>query len=385
MRASPRAQAHLATGSSVQPLRVASAAGVMVVDDRGREHVDMLSGWCVANLGWSHPDIRRRLRRFEGPGAVSPHHEYAPWVELASRLVDVTPGELSRVYRATGGSEAVDLALQAAMIATRRRKLVALQESYHGNTLAGLAASGDAPSSLRWGARQLKPPFDEKALPRLETALKGRDVAAFILEPIPINLGVEIPTAEFMDGARRLCSRYGTLLVLDEVATGFGRTGALFATEHYDVAPDILCLAKAITSGAAPLGAMLMTDAVAKKAADDMHSYSTYGWHPLGVEAALANLDVWERDRAKLLQNAEARGQQVQRRVEEMELGNVRRKGLAIAVDMKSGKEASRLVERARQNGALLGASGRTLQLFPPLVITQDEVETALVAIERAL
>ncbi|HET6403359.1 MAG TPA: aspartate aminotransferase family protein, partial [Candidatus Thermoplasmatota archaeon] len=365
----PRAtqRTHLAPDPSAEPLRVAQARGSIVTDERGREHVDFLAGWCVANLGWAHPDIQKRMRRYDGPDYVYPHYEHAPREELAARLADVAPGELARAFRATGGTEAVDIALQAAMLFTKRRKLVALDGCYHGNSLATLGLAGSAPQNLL-ATRRIKPPLDAKALARLETALKGRDVAALVMEPIPIALGVEVPADEFMEGAARLCRKYGTLLVLDEVATGFGRTGKLFAAEHFDVEPDMLCLAKGITSGHAPMGATLMTERVAKKVGDDIQAYSTYGWHPLAVEAALANLDVWERDADDILRNVEERGAQMRERLEELELGEVRQKGLAIAVKMESEKRASKLAERCRENGVLLTSSGEFLQMFPPLV-----------------
>lgn len=378
------ARRRLAAEPSDAPIEVASASGCTIVDAKGRAYLDMTSGWCVANLGWSHPDIRRRLRRFDGPDYVSPHQRYAPWDELAARLLAIAPGDMARAFRATGGSEAVDLALQAAMRVTGRARFVALEGSYHGDTLATLGLIGEAPRRVGPAARRIKPPLDEKALGKLETALKRRDVAALVMEPIPINLGVEVPTPAFMDGAARLCKRYGTLLILDEVATGFGRTGTLFAAERYDANPDIICLAKGMTSGAAPMGAMLATERVAKQLGEGFQSYSTYGWHPLGVEAALACLDVWERDRARLLRNVRERSEQLRAGLDELRLGDVRAAGLAVAVEMSSAKKASRLAKAVQGEGVLLGASENVLQVMPPLIVTEDEAETALVAVERA-
>src|SRR3954469_23058601 len=226
-------------------IEVARARGNYVYDARGRKYIDFVMGWCVGNFGWARPALRRRVHAFDGPDYVYPNYTYEPWRELAELLVGLAPKGLSRCCRATGGSEAVELALQAAMLHTGRRKFVAIEDAYHGNTLGAMSV-GDGDDAVRVvSVARLKPPLDAGALDPLETRLKRRDVAAMIMEPISMNLGVLIPETEFMDGLARLCHRFGTLLILDEVATGFGRTGKLFATEHYDVRPDIMTIAKA--------------------------------------------------------------------------------------------------------------------------------------------
>ena len=143
----------------------------------------------------------------------------------------------------------------------------------------------------------IAPPLDDEAAARVEKLLRGKDIAALIMEPIICNLAVLIPEGRFMRAVARSCRKYGTLLILDEVACGFGRTGTLFATEHYRVEPDILCLAKAITGGHAPMGATVVTEKVALAAQGKVGFYSTYGWHPLSVEAALATLQYIRRHR----------------------------------------------------------------------------------------
>jgi acetylornithine/succinyldiaminopimelate/putrescine aminotransferase len=288
-------------------------------------------------------------------------------------LIEVAPGELARCYRAVGGTEAVEIAIQIARAATGREKLIKIEDGYHGNSIGVQAIRG-----------RVRPPLGERALARLETALKKRDVAAFIMEPIVLNLGVEIPTAEFMTGAQALCRRYGTLFILDEVATGFGRTGAMFATEHYDVEPDILCLAKAITGGHAPMAATLVTDEVAR-AATDFELYSTFGWHPLAVEAALANLDVWRDHGDELLGNICERSDQFATRLAAMDrIERVRIAGLAIGVVLEDD-DADRVVERCREDGLLVTGEDDTLELFPALTIDRATADHGLDVLARAL
>src|ERR1051325_10973642 len=273
-------------------LEVARTEDSFVFDTKGRRYIDFMMGWCVGNLGWGNAVLVKQAKTFRGPDYVYPGYSYPPWEELAKLLVSIAPPGLTKAFRATGGSEAVDIALQAAMIHAGRRGFISLEESYHGNSIGGLSV-GD--SGKRKQVRNLlprcykvKPPLNEQALQKLEVRLKGRDIAAFILEPVSINLGVLIPERRFMQGLQRLCKKYGTLIIADEVATGFGRTGKLFACEHFDLRPDIMCMAKAVTGGLGGMGATLMTGAVARSMEKDGSFYPTYGWHPRSAELAIA-------------------------------------------------------------------------------------------------
>lgn len=382
-------RAHLQRAQPPVDVRVTGASGSTVRDARGRTYLDFVMGWCVGNLGWAQQEIKARLQAFDGPDYVPPAFQYGPWSELAGLLSGMAPGKLRKCVRAVGGSEAVEIALQAAMAATGRHKFVTLEGAYHGNTLGIRLATAQAPfgRSLRAG-RTVKPPLDAQALPRVETALKGRDVAAFVMEPVVCNLGALVPSERFMAGLRDLCDRYGTLLVLDEVACGFGRTGKLFATEHFGVEPDIVTLAKAITGGHAPMGATLLTDDVAGRAGDQLDLYSTFGWHPLAVEAALANLHYIQRHKAGLLRNVERRGAQFRTRLDAMGFGEgakVRSKGLAIGVQLAGEAAARRIQDRARERGLLVKADGDILQMFPALTIDEATAEAGLDILERCL
>ena len=192
---------------------------------------------------------------------------YGPWVELAALLAELTPGKLRKSFRATGGTEAVEIALQLAMAATGRPGFISIEGSYHGNSIGAVSVAPglgiEALPNLLSHCHTIAPPLDDEAAARVEKLLRGKDIAALIMEPIICNLAVLIPEERFMRAVARSCRKYGTLLILDEVACGFGRTGTLFATEHYRVEPDILCLAKAITGGHAPMGATVVTEKVA--------------------------------------------------------------------------------------------------------------------------
>ncbi len=257
MNLTQRDRKFLGRESAPEDIQVARMTGSFVYDARGRRYIDFLSGWCVGNFGWSNRDIRPKARR--RPDYVYPEYLYRPWVELAELLAEISPGKLQKCFRATGGSEAVEIALQIAMAATGRRKFVSLEGSYHGNTIAtvsiGSTEEQEPYPNLLSNCLKISPPLDARAAARLERLLKRKDVAAFIMEPISCNLAVLIPEQEFMETAQDLCRRNGALFIADEVACGFGRTGRLFASEHFGLEPDILCMGKAITGGFAPMGA----------------------------------------------------------------------------------------------------------------------------------
>jgi adenosylmethionine-8-amino-7-oxononanoate aminotransferase len=235
---------------------------------------------------------------------------------------------------------------------------------------------------------KIEPPLDRKALGKVETLLKKRDVAAFIMEPILCNLGAVVPDDEFIRGVRKLCTRCGTLFIADEVATGFGRTGKLFACEHFDLEPDVLCMAKAITGGYGGLGAVITTSKIANAIKDDFGLYSTYGWHPRGVAVALANVRYLMRHRTQLLRNATDLGQYFRTRLAQMRFkgkATVRGKGFAIGIEVKNEDYASEVGDACRENGLLVSAEADVLMLFPALTITRQTAERGLDIFEKSL
>ena len=369
-------QQYLGRTGEPTDLQIVSASGSRVVDAKGRSYIDLQMGWCVGNLGWNHPAIIERMREFDGPTYIAPAMHYEPWGELAKELAEITPGDLSRTFRAVGGTEAVEQALQIAKAVTGREKFVGLEDAYHGNSL-GIRDGID---------KKLAPPFDAKAVDRLETLLKRRDVACFIMEPVVLNLNVEVPTDDFMRGAREVCDRYGTLLVFDEVACGFGRTGRLFATEHYSITPDIMTLGKAIANGTQPIAATITTAAVADEL-EDLSFYSTFGWMPPAVEAALATVEYYSEHRRELLDGVERRSGEFLSRLLTLpwkHTAEIRIKGLAIAVELEE-EYVGKIVERCEKRGLLVGDEEDCLIMFPALTIGDDDTREALDILEHAV
>jgi acetylornithine/succinyldiaminopimelate/putrescine aminotransferase len=366
---------HLARDEEESELRITRAEGSHIWSGN-RRFIDFTSGWCVGNLGWEVEELRERLHRYDGPQYVSPTLMYDAWEELAAELCHTVPGRFTHCYRATGGTEAVEIALQLARAATGRKQFVAVRDAYHGNSIAiqDMVAS----------RRSIPAPLDDDALERVDRVLKKRDVAALIMEPIIINLDVHVPSRSFMSGLQRLCHRYGTLLILDEVATGFGRTGKLFATEHFDVQPDIVTLGKAVTSGWAPMGATLATEEVYRASKSDVNPWSTYGWHPIAVEAALGTLAFWRRHGSVVLRNVEERSDQLRLGLQAITGSGARMNvaGLAIAVEVDG---AEQVYQRCEEQGLLLSSSDECVTMFPPLQLDGATAREALEIFSRCV
>jgi acetylornithine/succinyldiaminopimelate/putrescine aminotransferase len=374
-------------------LQVAATNGNVLTDSRGRQYIDFVMGWCVGNFGWRPAEITNAIRRFKGPDYVYPGFSYAPWTELARLLASLAPRPLTTCFRATGGSEAVDLALQAAMIHTGRRGLLSLEGSYHGNSLAGLSIGAshnrEQIKNLLPHCSKIAPPLDANALRRVEQRLKRRDVAAFIMEPISINLGVLIPEKDVIRRVRDLCRRYGTLFIADEVACGFGRTGRLFACEHFDLDPDMLCVAKAMSGGLAPIGAMNATAPIATSMEEnDGTFYSTYGWHPRSVAAAIATLRDLKANRKRLLAGVAEMSEYFRVRLLQLEFDQpaaVRIQGLAVGIDVGAEEYADAIQRKCRRNGLLVSTEGSTVLLLPSLLIDQRTASRGLDILARSI
>jgi 4-aminobutyrate aminotransferase-like enzyme len=382
MQTDQREEKYYAKSEDTQPLRVRNAERSYLISEEGKRYVDFSSGWCVGNLGWKHPQIEEAVRNFSGPTYIYPHFKYEPWVELASLLSQMTPGNLSKCFRATGGTEAVEIALQAAMVHTGRKEFIAIDGAYHGNSIATRGLVQDSPL-FSW--KKLKPPLNEDSLTELEKLLKGKQVAAFIMEPISMNLDVMVPETAFMKGMQELCRKYGTLVIMDEVATGFGRTGKLFASEYFNLAPDIMCLAKALSGGAAPIGATLMTEEVGRSMQEESYPYSTYGWHPLSVAAALATVRFFKEHWEELRDNIQLMNEYFRQRFSQMEFKvtpELKVMGLAMHLDFGDSDYGEQVTERAFENGLIMADD---MTFFPPLDIDFETAKEGLDILEKSL
>jgi len=378
--------------SNSEDFEISKAEGIYIYDSRGNKYIDFVMGWCVGNLGWGNPEIEKAMREFKGPDYVLPGFIYKPWTELAELLAKITPGNLSKSFRTTGGTESVETAMQLAMAYTGRKKFLSLEGSYHGNSIATLSLGGsegkDKLANSLQNCHKIELPLDEKALSRVETQLKQKDVAAFIMEAVSCNLGVYIPKPEFMQGLQALCRQYGTLLVIDEVATGFGRTGKMFACMHFGLEPDILCMGKALSGGYAGIGATITTDEIAEAVKEDVSIYSTYGWHPRSVHAALVNLNHLVRNEEELMQHVKEMSARIASSMLSMSFKTetqIRAKGLAVSVDVNDSEYAEKIKDQCRKNGLLITVQETKLVFFPALTIKREEVEEAMAILRNSI
>lgn len=375
-----------------QPFEIVSSKGPYVFDADGNKNIDFLSGWCVGNLGWGNEELQEVIKTSGNPTYVYPGYIYKPWAELAGLLASITPGKLEKVFRTTGGSESIEAAMQIAMCYTGRSKFMSIEGSYHGNTIGALSI-GDSENrehlkNLLPDCYKVEPPLDINATELIEGRLKNKDVAAFIMEPVICNLGVLIPEKKFMLRLQEICNQYKTLLVMDEVASGFGRTGKMFASEHFDIEPDIMTMSKAITSGHAGLGATITSKKIANAVQGKINLYSTYGWHPLSVDVAVTTVRYMINNKEKLMNHVAVMEQLFRTRLSQMKFKNkskINIIGLAIGVDVSSKDYAILVQQKCMRKGLLINAELTSLIMFPPLIIEKQVAEEGLNILEECL
>ncbi|HEV3120273.1 MAG TPA: acetyl ornithine aminotransferase family protein [Isosphaeraceae bacterium] len=383
----------------VYPLVVRRARGAMMEDLDGNRFLDFTAGIAVTAAGHCHPRVVAAIRKQAGRliHMSGTDFYYVPQVRLAERLASVAPGPgEKRVLFTNSGAEAIEAALKLARHHTGRFRALAFFNAFHGRTYGAMSLSGSKPVQRR-GFAPLVPEIHHARFGDLEsvrsilrTTCPPDELAAIFVEPIQGEGGYVVPPPEFLPGLRALCDSHGILLVLDEVQTGMGRTGKLFASEHWGVAGDIVCLAKGIANGL-PLGAI-----VARTDVMDWPSgshASTFGGNPVACAAALATLRlVQTRYRA----NAVRRGDELRAGLAEIARAHplvheVRGLGLMIGVEVREHGEPApvirdRLVELAFRRGLLLLPCGlSTVRISPPLCLTSRQVQIGLTLFETAL
>jgi len=310
-------------------------------------------------------------------------------VMLARRLVELLPRPLDRVYFTNSGAEAIECALKVARKFTGRAGFAAFDGAYHGDTMGALAIAGNRAMREPFGALPgpvMHLPFDDVgALEKIDST-----IAAVVVEPVQAEGGVRIPDIGFIRALRERCDRAGAMLIFDEVLTGLGRTGKMFALEHFGVVPDIVVLAKAV-GGGLPLGALCSRNEVLGTLSHDppLGHITTFGGHPLSCAAGLASLNVIVRER--LSERAATIGKEIVRRLLAMrapEIASVRGLGMLVGIEFRDAALAHRLVAATVARGVIVNwtlNADNVVRLAPVLTITPDEVDFALNAIKKAL
>lgn len=379
-------------GNPPMDLEVVKAEGSYVYGADGKQYIDFLAGAGVGNLGWGVKEIEDAIRKNERPAYVYPNFYYKPWTELAELLAELAPGKLQKSYRMTGGSEAVEAAMEMATMFTGRKKILSVEGSYHGNTIGALSIGASKKQknfpNLLDDCEKLELPLNEDKLQQVEKLLSTREFATVIMEPIIINLGVIIPEEKFMAGLSQICKNTGTLLIMDEAITGFGRTGKMFASEHFDIEPDIICMAKAITAGHAAMGAVITTPEIDEKVGGEIGLYSSYGWHPVAVDASLAALSYLKNNKKRLFENINQLSMLFRKEISEIKFKNdpeVRIKGAAIGIDVQDEKYASQVKDKALKEGLLINTEGSSLLFLPNFQMNEETVKEGIKLIKKSV
>jgi ornithine--oxo-acid transaminase len=392
----------------------ARAEGAYLYDSAGERYLDMLGGFGMFNVGRNNPRVRAALveaLELDLPGSVQLGASPLPPL-LAQELLRRTPPRLERVLFTSSGTESVEAAIKLGRAATTRARVLSAQNGFHGLTLGSLSANGDDDLTRRFRpllAGFERVPFGDAEA--LERELRREDVALFLVEPVQ-GKGVNLPPAGYLEAAQELCRRHGTLFCVDEVQTGFGRTGRLFAFEHWGLEPDLVTVAKSLSGGYVPVGALLMSRAVHEAVFDSLeHAFShgsTFAPNELAMAAGLATLH--ELDEQGLVENAERRGARLLELTRPLEerydvVRDVRGLGLMWAIEFgepRSGRRSYRLAERFqpglfaqfvvvplfKEHRILSQVAGHgiaVLKGIPPLTLVESDVEWFAEALDETI
>jgi len=373
------------------------ARGANVRDVDGNIYIDLTSGFGVAAVGHRHPRVVEAVREQAGRllHALGDVHAHPLRVELARRLVEIAPVDDPQVFFAISGAEAVEIALKTALGATGRPGILAFEPSYHGMTLGALAVTSRdefrAPFAAHLHGHVHRLPFGA-GLERIEEVLSRGGVGAVIVEPIVGREGVLIPPAGWLAGLSDLCRRHRALSIADEVFTGFGRTGRLFAVEHEGVRPDILCCGKAL-GGGLPIAAVIARRQLFRcwETKGEARHTATFLANPLACAAALAVLDVLQEEDlpARAARLGEDLGERLATWPDRFPaIEEVRGRGLLWGVQLRTGEQAKKWMLEAWSRGVLLlagGPEGRVGQIVPPLAVGEEQLEGAVGILEGVL
>lgn len=366
-----------------QPLVLVRGKGARVWDADGREYIDCVGGHGVANVGHANPAVIQAVTEQAQRLMICPNGFYNDQrAQLLAELTRITPPVLERAFLCSSGAEAVEAAFKFARLSTGRTKIVAAMRGFHGRTLGALSATWR--KQYRQPFEPLVPDFEFVPYNRLEPMQQAvdKETAAVILEVVQGEGGVNPGEGEYLRGVQALCQKQGTLFIVDEVQTGFGRTGRMFASEHYDLQPDLMCVAKSIAGGL-PMGAVLIGPRMGELP-KKVHG-STFGGNPLVCAAALATIGYIEAEH--LPQRAAKLGAQLIQGLSAIPsplIREIRGLGLMVGMELK-GKVAPYMAGLAEHGVLALTAGATVMRFLPPLVISADDIDTVVQQVATVL
>lgn len=373
-------------------ISIERAEGIYLYTPDGKRYTDLISGISVSNIGHRHPKVVKAIKdQVDKHLHVMVFGEYIQSTPnlLAQKLTEVLPDSLNCAYFVNSGTEANEGALKLAKRYTGRTEIISCRKSYHGSTHGSLSVSGNEVKKSAF--RPLLPDvkfINFNSLADLDNITEH--TACVIMETIQGDAGVRVPAKEYLKAVRRRCDETGTLLILDEIQCGMGRTGTLFAFEQFDIVPDILTIAKAF-GGGLPIGAFISDKKIMECFTHDpmLGHITTFGGNPVCCASALATLQVIEEE--KLLSTVDQKGQLFEKLLQHKHIKEIRRIGLMFAVDFDSAERVNRIVEHAKKNGVICYwflSHPNSFRIAPPLTITDDQIrescEVILDAIEHS-
>jgi taurine--2-oxoglutarate transaminase len=408
--------------SEASPTQIVDSEGVRFTDAAGNEYLDFSGQLMCTNAGYSADNVTAAIaEQAESVPFVAPaSFTTAARATLGEKLAEVTPGNLTKTLFSTSGTEAVEAALKIARFYTGKHKVISRYRSYHGATFGSISVTGDprrmaaepgipgtikAPDPYAYGST-LDPMESLEYIDEM-LMLEGDTVGAVLVEPIVGSNGILVPPDEYLPRLKEIAHDHGALLICDEVMSGFGRTGEWFASDLFDVTPDIMTMAKGLTGAYQPLGATIVTDEIAEHFEDEMLTHGhTYSGHPVACAAGLAAIETYEQE--GLIDHAREVGEYLGDRLAELEgdhpsVGDVRGTGLFHGVELtrdpdervpfgkredkvsKGTTVVDEVAAKAREEGVYLANMINTLIVAPPLPITESEIDEAIAALDTAL
>ena len=357
------------------------AKGVYLYGKDGKQYIDMIAGIGVASVGHQNPLVVDAIKKqLDKHSHVMVYGEYIQDSVngLAEKLTSLLPSSLNTCYFVNSGTEANEAAIKLAKRATGRPKIISFLKSYHGNTQGSMSVSASEVKKQKF--RPLIPGVEFIEFNSIE-ALDAIDeqTAGVIIEPIQGDAGVRIPGQEFMTALRKRCNQTGAKLIFDEVQTGMGRTGKLFAFEHYGIVPDILTLAKGL-GGGLPIGAFIASNGMMQLLSDNpmLGHITTFGGNPVCAASALATLNIISEP--IFLESIEPKGKLLEQELQHPEVKAIRRKGLMLAIELQNEDKVNRLIEYCLEHGVVIYwflSTRNSFRISPPLTITEEEIKEA--------
>lgn len=370
-------------------LEIERAEGMYLYDHSGKKFMDLVSGFAVSNIGHRHPRVVQAIKdQADKYLHLTVYGEYvqSPQVKLAEKLSSILPKPLSAVYFVNSGAEATEGAMKLAKRYTGKSELIACRNSYHGSTQGALSVMGNeyykqAYRPLLPGIRFIE--FNDVA----DLEHISADTAAVIIETIQGEAGVRVPDVGYLTALRKRCDQTGTLLILDEIQTGFGRTGKLFGFENFNISPDILLLAKGM-GGGMPIGAFISSHEIMSTLKENpiLGHITTFGGHPVSCAAGLANLEVILEE--NLINDVEIKESLFKQYLQHPEIKEIRGKGLMLSIQLSSFEQVEYVSNYCSDKGIIIDwflHCDTAMRIAPPLIISEEEIKIACTIVVEAL